>query len=136
MISAVSSLNGLLASTQELVWAMALLTSPPHTDPGQVLDRLEQAQGLLQQIDRGQLQSLDPKVTVAFSRDLELPLPSPQPPRELQPLSWDESLKATSDLVQDLSLACHMWSGWQRKQSWARLRVSADISLASDLRIS
>lgn len=112
--------------SQDLVYALALLTSPPHTSPTQVSHHLTRIMAILPLISTPAPTPFtpSPRLLAIFALGAEAPLPSPQPPREIVPHSMEDALSRLGTLVGDVESAMSGWEKWRGGSGWKEVRVS------------
>ncbi|KAK4052992.1 N-alpha-acetyltransferase, non-catalitic subunit [Microbotryomycetes sp. JL221] len=118
-------LNAHVTFRLNLVYSLALLTTPEQTCPADVQHFILIAQHALNDIRTMTVDvssSADPKMLSIFSIANEPPLPSPQPPRDIQPLSFDKACDHFDAIMNDVTRMTNLWSCWIESRDWPTLQ--------------
>lgn len=115
-----------LLQSQNLVYALALLTAPPQTSTDVISSYLARVTDSIASLSASSLPSLDPshELLAIFALGTTAPLPSPQPPREISPFPLEQAWKCLEKLVDDADSAVKLWELWSNGTGWAEVRVS------------
>ncbi|ORY75302.1 Mak10 subunit, NatC N-terminal acetyltransferase-domain-containing protein [Leucosporidium creatinivorum] len=107
-----------------LVYGLALLTSPPHTSPEVVSSYLALVSEGITALSATPLPSFEPSLQLlaAFALGTTAPLPSPQPAREIPPFPIKQAWKSLEKLTLDLESAVKLWELWTKGAGWSEVR--------------
>lgn len=108
---------------QDIIYATALLSSPPHTTPAQLAAHLDQSLATLAVllVKPPTPDGMTPELRAIFKRGQQTPLSSMTPIRIFDPLSLEDSWAALKTWLEDLKSAVGIWSAWGAGVGWAGL---------------
>lgn len=113
-------------ASQDFIYSIALLSSPPHVTPQQVTEHLTSATESLQILLSPALSTpvATPKLLATFALGAESPLAAPQPPREIKSPTSEEAKNSLKRMFADLQAAMELWTKWGEGAGWKEVRVS------------
>jgi hypothetical protein len=115
----------LTSSYQDLTYALALLTSLPHTSPAQLTGHFTRITSLLTLAPLPPSSfTPSPSLLAIFATGSSAPLPTTQPIREIQAVSIGEAWSSLGQFVKDVQGGLDLWDGWTKGIGWAGIRVS------------
>lgn len=120
---------------QNLVYGLALLTSPPHTSPEVVSAYLALVTNSVAFLSTTPTHAFEPspQLLAIFALGTTPPLPSPQPPREIPPFPIEQAWKCLEKLALNLDSAVKLWDLWAKGAGWSEVRVSRSFYLSRRL---
>ncbi|KAK4048780.1 N-alpha-acetyltransferase, non-catalitic subunit [Microbotryomycetes sp. JL201] len=113
-----------LSMRLNVVYSLALLTSPQHTSALDIHHYLSLSQDALVRLQSTPRTEFAPSeaLMAVYALGTSAPLPSPQPPKDIPPLSFRETWTRYHRLIRETQSAVALWQAWDRKNSWATLQ--------------
>ncbi|KAM0792066.1 hypothetical protein ACM66B_004771 [Microbotryomycetes sp. NB124-2] len=107
-----------------IVYSLALLTSPSHTSPSDIQHYLSLAQGAIERLRATPRTKFAPRplLLAVYALGTSAPLPSPQPPKNIPPFAPEEAWTRYDRFVKETQSAVELWQAWDRRNSWATLQ--------------
>lgn len=107
---------------------MALLSEPSYTRPSQLLPYLSHLQSCISLLLTAPRPPFTPSTSLEaiFSpalRKNEVPLPTVQPRREIEPESLEEALKGLTAIADDLETIGKVWEIWDAGKAEGRWEI-------------
>lgn len=107
-----------------MIWICALLDCPSVSEPGPITLKMESGLSNVAHLAKtASHEAPSPAAAAAFARGTTVPLPSPQPPREIEPLAFDDALNLFVQMGNDIEDLANVWACWQTRRDWADVRV-------------